>query len=96
MSLQIVPRQATVLLAASGSFSKVIGTDPGKGMIEAAKTTLQHDPQALLEAGTKASGLAATEYRVGAAEDLSWLESGSVDLVTAGKPAYTYISQVTD
>lgn len=79
-------RQATVLLATSRRFDKVIGLDPSEGMIAAARSTLEKDPSSVLREAKNgsASKLCDVEYRSGSAEDLGWLDDNSIDLVTAG------------
>lgn len=75
------------MLAASGRFSKVIGVDPSKGMIDSAKTA---DPSAFLSSSSPPHSFADVEYRVGSAESLDWLEDESVDLVAAGQAAHWF------
>ena len=53
-------------------------------MIDAAISTLKRDPSALVESSLSQDALAETEYRVGSAEKLDWIQDASVDLVTAG------------
>jgi len=69
----------------------VIGVDPSEGMITAARSTLEKDPSSLLQETTNRK-LCDVEYRSGNAEDLSWLEDSSIDLVTAGAYSSSFCS----
>ena len=57
---------------------KVIGTDPSEKMLSAV-----HVPEAK-------DGKPPIEYKVASAEDLSFIESNTVDLVTAGQAAHWF------
>ena len=59
-------------------FHKVIGTDPSEKMLSAV-----HVPEAK-------DGKPPIEYKVASAEDLSFIESKSVDMVTAGQAAHWF------
>ena len=59
-------------------FNKVIGTDPSAKMLSAV-----HVPAAI-------DGKPPIEYKVASAEDLSFIESNSVDMVTAGQAAHWF------
>ena len=61
------------------SFTKVIGTDPSPGMLEQARTIASHDP-----------GLSNVEFRQASAEDLSFLDNESVDMVVSGQAAHWF------
>ena len=62
----------------AGFFDRVVGVDPSAGMIEQAKEA------------AAAMGLRNVEYRSASAEELPFLEDGSVDLVTAGQAAHWF------
>lgn len=62
----------------SHSFTKTIGIDPSKGMIETAKKSTPSD---------KYPNIA---YQVSSSEDLPFLEDGSVDIVVAGQAAHWF------
>ena len=59
-------------------FDKVIGTDPSEKMLSAVHSPVSKD------------GKAPIDYKVATAEDLSFVESNSVDLVTAGQAAHWF------
>lgn len=72
--------QATVELT---SFKRIIGVDPSANMIASARRAASHDAQA-----TETVHLDRFEYVQGDAENLSFLEDGSVDLLISGSFAY--------
>jgi hypothetical protein len=91
--------QASVMLGSTGCFSKVFGLDPSPGMIDAAKATLKNDPSPLLGDASSETSLKNVKecdisYQVGSAEDLSFLASESVELVTAGAPIWTLLEGI--
>jgi len=59
-------------------FDKVIGTDPSEKMLSAVHVPAAKD------------GKPPIEYKVAGAEDLSFIESSSVDMVTAGQAAHWF------
>lgn len=68
--------QATVELT---PFKRIIGVDPSAKMIASARESASQDAQA-----TNAANLSRFEYLQGDAENLSFLDDGSVDLLIAG------------
>ncbi|KAJ6493978.1 S-adenosyl-L-methionine-dependent methyltransferase [Mycena vitilis] len=73
--------QATVQLLANDEhrgFQSVIAIDPSANMVQVAKESLPEDLKSHVE------------VRQGAAEDLSFIENGSVDLVTAAQCAHWF------
>ena len=62
----------------SKNFNKVIGTDPSENMLAAVHVPASKD------------GKPSIEYKVASAEDLSFIESNSVDLVAAGQAAHWF------
>jgi ubiquinone/menaquinone biosynthesis C-methylase UbiE len=59
-------------------FNKVIGTDPSEKMLSAVQIPPAKD------------GKPPIEYKVGTAEDLSFIQSNTVDMVTAGQAAHWF------
>lgn len=59
-------------------FNKVIGTDPSEKMLSAVQVPAAKD------------GKPPIEYKVATAENLSFIESNSVDMVTAGQAAHWF------
>jgi len=59
-------------------FNKVIGTDPSEKMLSAVQIPPAQD------------GKPPIEYKVGTAEDLPFIQSSSVDMVTAGQAAHWF------
>jgi ubiquinone/menaquinone biosynthesis C-methylase UbiE len=59
-------------------FTKVIGTDPSEKMLSAVTSHESLD------------GKPPIDYKVASAEELSFIESGSVDMVTAGQAAHWF------
>lgn len=71
--------------------------DPSQGMIAAAQSALENDIGPLLGDGNSQDAVEHVEkcqvqYIQGAAEDLSSVQPGSVDLITAGIYALSMIS----
>lgn len=62
----------------SKKFHKVIGTDPSSKMLAA------------VQVPEPTNGNQPIEYRVASAEDLSFIENNSVDMVTAGQAAHWF------
>ena len=60
------------------TFNRVIGIDPSEKMLSSVM-----DPVAK-------NGKPPIEYRIGSAEDLSFIKSNSVDMVTAGQSAHWF------
>jgi ubiquinone/menaquinone biosynthesis C-methylase UbiE len=59
-------------------FNKVIGTDPSEKMLAAIETRPSKDEKP------------AIDYKVASAEDLSFIPSNSVDMVTSGQAAHWF------
>jgi ubiquinone/menaquinone biosynthesis C-methylase UbiE len=70
--------QGIVTEELSKKFHKVIGTDPSEKMLSAV-----HPPE-------PKDGKPPIEYKVATAENLSFIESNSVDMVTAGQAAHWF------
>jgi len=60
----------------ASSFTRVIATDPSPGMLDQARSL--------------SSGSSNIDYRQSSAEDLSFLEDGSVDMVVSGQAAHWF------
>ncbi|KDQ08728.1 hypothetical protein BOTBODRAFT_37728, partial [Botryobasidium botryosum FD-172 SS1] len=83
--------QATTVLAER--FQHVIGVDPSQKMITQAQSQSQAPSSPSSEPGSAvvaARDVGSLNYRVGNAEELSFLEDESVDLITAGQAAHWF------
>ena len=60
----------------ASSFSQVIGTDPSSGMLEQARSLT--------------TGASNIDYRLSAAEDLSFLDNESADMIVSGQAAHWF------
>ncbi|CAD6453043.1 cc951494-32e8-48af-a945-483ffee49ab9 [Sclerotinia trifoliorum] len=72
-------------LGSAGNFEKIWGTDPSSVMIEEAKTLSNK-----INANNLYNKEANIEWRQASAEDLSFVEDGSLDMVVAGQAAHWF------
>ncbi|KAF7857979.1 hypothetical protein EAF04_009336 [Stromatinia cepivora] len=75
----------TRALGSAGGFEKIWGTDPSRVMIEEAKA-LSNKPNANNPHGREGK----IQWRQASAEDLSFVEDGTLDMVVAGQAAHWF------